>query len=261
VVPNLLERGDRLILTGFEGLGKSLLISQMALCVAGGVHPFTGDPIKELDGGTQRVVIADVENPRRQLRRRLARIAVTVDEIRCRHGLPRVDWSDAVHLVIRPEGMDLAKPQEAARLESACTSLAPDLLVAGPLYKLTGWNTHEEEGALNLLSVLDHLRVRHNCALISEHHAGHAQNGQTQSTRPIGSSVLLRWPEFGLGLRPHPDGNPEQEHPSWVQVRRWRGAREERDWPQELLHGHRGWLPWKPNDEYFDQVAAPTQRV
>ena len=41
VVPGLLERGDRLILTGAEGLGKSVLMRQLAVCAAAGVHPFT----------------------------------------------------------------------------------------------------------------------------------------------------------------------------------------------------------------------------
>lgn len=257
VVPNLLECGDRLILSGFEGTGKSVLVAQLALTVAGGIHPFTGDPLGGLDGGTRRVLVLDVENTRSQLRRRLRQMATVIDQVRRGHGLDPVDWHDAVRTIIRPDGVDLAKPAEVARLEASCSAMAPDLLLAGPLYKLTGWNTHEEEGALKLLQTLDRIRVRHNLALIAEHHAGHAQAGQARSTRPIGSSVFLRWPEFGLGIVRHPDSNPDEEHPSWVQVRRWRGSREERDWPRELRHGGRGRLPWSPTDEYFDTVAHP----
>jgi replicative DNA helicase len=254
LVPNLLERGDRLILTGGEGGGKSTLVAQLAGCIAGGIHPFTTDPI--LNGETHRVLIVDVENTRRQLRRRLRWVVAKVDETRRMHGLDPVDWSQALRVVIRPEGVDLTKPAEVAQLEQACAATAPDLLVAGPLYKMTGYNTHEEEGALALLRTLDRLRVRHNCALISEHHMGHAQAGQQRSTRPIGSSVLLRWPEFGLGLARHPDGKDDEEHPSWVQVKRWRGSREERDWPRELQHGTV--LPWIPTPEYW---AQPTGRM
>jgi hypothetical protein len=261
VVPNLLERGDRLIITGWEGTGKSEAVVQLALAVAGGIHPFTADPIKELDGGTQRVLIVDVENTRRQLRRRLGRVAAIVDHIRRGHGLDPVDWRTAVKVVIRPDGVDLSRPAESAHLAARCAEMAPDLLVAGPLYKMTGWNTHEEEGALKLLQTLDRLRVKHNCAVISEHHTPHPQNGQARSTRPIGSSVMLRWPEFGLGIVKHPDGNPDEEHPSWVQVRRWRGGREVREWPWELRHGGEGRLPWVPTEEYWDQVAKPTRRV
>nr|DAN96755.1 MAG TPA: replisome organizer [Caudoviricetes sp.] len=39
-----------------------------------------------------------------------------------------------------------------------------------------------------------------------EHHSPHAAPGMTQrSVRPIGSSLWLRWPEFGMGIRPRPD--------------------------------------------------------
>lgn len=254
VVPGLLERGDRLILTGHEGLGKSTLVAQLALTIAGGIHPFTGVPLSD-DGATQRVLILDVENTRRQLRRRLGRMAAVVDNARRGHGLDPVDWKEAVEIIIRPDGVDLSKPREISSLDGKCAEIAPELLVAGPLYKMTGYNTHEEEGALKLLQTLDGIRVRHNLALISEHHTPHAQAGQARSTRPIGSSTFLRWPEFGLGLARHPDGDPEQEYPSWVQVRRWRGSREERDWPHELRHGGRDRLPWVPTEEYFERLA------
>jgi hypothetical protein len=40
IVPGLIERGDRLMLTGFEGLGKSMLTRQLAVTMAAGLHPF-----------------------------------------------------------------------------------------------------------------------------------------------------------------------------------------------------------------------------
>jgi hypothetical protein len=255
VVPGLLERGDRLILSGFEGTGKSVFVAQLALGIGGGIHPFTGDPIRP-GGATQRVLIVDVENTRKQLRRRLGRMAAIVDHIRRGHGLGPVDWREAVKVIIRPDGVDLGRPAEFARLDAECSRAAPDLVVAGPLYKLTGWNTHEEEGALKLLQTLDRIRIKHDCALVAEHHAGHAQSGQVRSTRPIGSSVFLRWPEFGLGIVRHPDADPTEEHPAWVQVRRWRGSREDRAWPTELRHGGPGRLPWIPTAAYWGRLPV-----
>jgi hypothetical protein len=255
VVPGLLERGDRLILSGFEGTGKSVFVAQLALSIAGGIHPFTGDPILP-DGGTQQVLIVDVENTRRQLRRRLGRMAAMVDHTRRGHGLGPANWRQVVKVIIRPDGVDLGRAAEFTRLDAECSRVGPDLVVAGPLYKLTGWNTHEEEGALKLLQTLDRIRIKHDCALIAEHHSGHAQGGQVRSTRPIGSSVFLRWPEFGLGIVRHPDADPTEEHPSWVQVRRWRGSREERAWPRELRHGGPDRLPWIPTAEYWAHLPV-----
>ena len=50
VIPGLLERGDRLIWTGFEGLGKSVVVRQLAVCAAAGVHPFTREPDRPRSG-------------------------------------------------------------------------------------------------------------------------------------------------------------------------------------------------------------------
>ena len=251
LVPGLLERRDRLILTGFEGHGKSYLIAQIGLCVAAGLHPFTGDPIPGLDGGTLRTLVFDCENSRGQLRRRYRRIAGQVDEFRQRHGLDPADWKSIVRIVSRPEGVDLSTPRELARIEQACSTVAPDLLVCGPLYKMSSVDIRDEQAAQTLTMTLDGLRVRHGFTLLMEGHAGHAKTGEgSRGVRPIGSSLFLRWPEFGFGIRPDAD-HAHEEHPTVVDMVAWRGSRDERDWPRALLHGHS--LPWRPTPDYWDR--------
>ncbi len=39
VIPALLRRGDRLLITAGEGDGKSVLCAQIAVCAAAGLHP------------------------------------------------------------------------------------------------------------------------------------------------------------------------------------------------------------------------------
>ena len=43
VIPGLFERGDRLILTGYEGLGKTTWLRQIGICAAAGLNPVTLD--------------------------------------------------------------------------------------------------------------------------------------------------------------------------------------------------------------------------
>ncbi len=66
LVPGLLERQDRVILTGPEGGGKSTLLRQMAVQFASGIHPFGGDLFEPL-----RVLLLDLENSSRQVHRGL----------------------------------------------------------------------------------------------------------------------------------------------------------------------------------------------
>lgn len=250
LVPGLLERTDRLILTGFEGTGKSYLLAQFALCVAAGLHPFTGEPLPD---GEYRTLVFDCENSKKQMRRRYRRIAAQVDQLRGKYDMPPVDWSTAVRIVSRPEGVALTEPRELARIEQNVALTAPDLVVAGPLYKMSKLNVQEEQAAKELCDTLDMLRVRHQFTLIAEAHAGHANDGGgNRRVRPIGSSLFLRWPEFGFGIAPHRDSAAE-EHPSLVEVKHWRGARDERHWPRLLRHGQH--LPWEPTSDYWQMVA------
>lgn len=255
LVPGLLERMDRLIITGFEGLGKSMIVAQFALCIAGGLHPFTGAPIFIDDQPAEyRTLIFDCENSTRQMRRRYRRIADQVDHIRNLNGMRPVIWRQAVRIVSRPEGVSLADPRELTRLDQNIALSAPDLVVGGPLYKMTDQDIKDEQAAKALTVTLDELRVRHKFTLITEAHAGHSNDGGGQRrVRPIGSSLFLRWPEFGFGIAPHPDC-ADDEHPSMVVVKHWRGSREERDWPSVLKHGES--LPWEPVSSYFSKDTA-----
>jgi replicative DNA helicase len=80
-----------------------------------------------------------------------------------------------------------------------------------------------------------------------EAHAPHAGPMGPRSLRPAGSSLWLRWPEFGYGLRRVEHEQSAQEGRACRLVP-WRGARDARDWPLFLRAGDpaTGEWPWKP---------------
>jgi replicative DNA helicase len=250
LVPGLLERMERWILTGTEGTGKSVLIAQFVCCLAAGLHPFTGDP---LDGGSLRVLVLDCENPMPASRRRYRWMVQQISALRDSHMLAPFDWpKHQMHVDLRPGGVDLLAPRDVSWLEHAVNSTAPDVVAIGPLYRLHRSNPNDEQAARDLVAVLDGIRERYGVAIITEAHAGHAEDAaHTRKVRPSGSSLWLRWPEFGYGLR-RSKADPGNEHPERVDVVAWRGSREERQWPRELQHSHT--LPWTPaNGDYYDQ--------
>lgn len=250
LVPGLLERMERWILTGTEGTGKSVLIAQFVCCLAAGLHPFTGEP---LQGGSLRVLVLDCENPRPASRRRYRWMVDQIGSLRDSHMLAPFDWpKHQMHVDLRPGGVDLLSGPDVAWLEHAVNSTAPDVLAIGPLYRLHRSNPNDEQAARDLVATLDGIRERYGVAIITEAHAGHAEDAaHTRKVRPSGSSLWLRWPEFGYGLR-RSKSDPGNEHPERVDVVAWRGSREERHWPRELQHSHV--LPWMPaNGDYYDQ--------
>lgn len=240
LVPGLWERMDRVMITAFEGCGKSTLLRQFALCIAGGVHPFTGEIVNR---GGSRVLVLDYENSRRQVRRKFQQARGYIDFLREQAALPPVDWREQLRLEITPEGVDLANIQQYARLEQKIAAAAPDLVVAGPVYRMSKLDIKDDQAAKTMCDALDRLRVKYRFCLILEAHVGHVGESQGgRKVRPFGSSLFLRWPEFGFGLRGFGDA-VGKEHPDVVELVAWRGSREERAWPSLLKHS-RDTLPW-----------------
>jgi 5S rRNA maturation endonuclease (ribonuclease M5) len=232
VVPGLLERGDRLIWTGFEGLGKSMFIRQLAVTVAAGLHPFL---FAQCD--PKRVLLIDCENSERQSRRKFRPLAAA--SIKHRRRVP----DGGLRLIHRPEGMDLTRRDDQAWLMERVTAHRPDLLMIGPFYRLHAANINEETAARTTVAALDMARTAVDCALVVEAHAGHGEHGKNRSVRPLGSSLLLRWPEFGYGITP--DGEPDADRKvRRVEVKPWRGDRDERQWPQRLIWGSERASEW-----------------
>jgi hypothetical protein len=244
IVPELLERGDRIIFTGFEGLGKSMATRQMAVAIAAGVHPFFTHKSIE----PHRVLVIDCENSERQGRRKYRQIAEVTERRGCRpkHGMLR--------LIHRPEGIDLTKAEYAEWLMERVTAHKPDVLFIGPFYRLHDDDIKDEVAARRVVTVLDAARTAVDCAMIIEAHAGHGEQGKNRSVRPVGSSLLLRWPEFGFGIAPCKDPGPGQPAMD-VEVRHWRGQRDVRRWPSYLTWGDPGDWPWKVS------LGPPTKPV
>ena len=238
VVPGLLERGDRLILTGSEGLGKSVLQRQIAVCAAAGVHPFTHRKVAPV-----RVLLVDCENGPVKLRRALR--PLVHQAMRFGH-----DPSERMFLEAVPEGLDLTKAEDEMWLTRTVAAIAPDLLLTGPIYRLHAANPNDEEPARTVTRVLDRCRAVSNCAVVTEAHAGHGYGQGERPVRPTGTSLWLRWPEFGYGLRASNDFDIKQRVVDFVP---WRGDREERAWPKRIRAGgdwpwvedHGGVTPWE----------------
>ena len=228
VIPGLLERRDRLMLTGEEGLGKSYLLRQIAIMAAAGLDPFDmGKRIPPV-----RVTIIDCENTARQVRRKVRPV---VDFAR-RYG---TTGGHPVNLLCSPR-IDITRDKDLARIHYELDATQPDLLIIGPLYRLVPRALQTDDEAAPVLAALDTIRER-GVSLLIEAHAGHAiGKGGHRDLRPRGSSALLGWPEFGYGMRTVAQG--------YADLIPWRGDRDERQWPTRVRHDDQGirWIPVDP---------------
>lgn len=240
VIPGLFERGDRLILTGYEGLGKTTWLRQIGICAAAGLNPVTLEPLDR----QIRVLFVDVENSERQWRRETRGVAVSAE--RGGIGSPR----DYVH-VHTGARMDLRKDRDLGLVHRLVDQYQPEILVIGPLYRLTPNGINNDEEAAPLIAALDTLRDR-GLVLAMEAHAPKGSMGE-RNLAPRGSAALMGWPEFGFGLAPQ--DKDETGRIQTAEVVRWRGDRDRgRQWPKMLWAG--GPFPWTA-----DEVSNSTRQA
>lgn len=243
VIPGLLEAGDRLMLTGTEGAGKSALSRQIGVMAAAGVHPFTDAMMPPI-----KAVYVDCENKAAQVRRQVRPLVQWLGD----HAPGGTDPLQRVSFDFTGR-IDITRDRDLAAIHRLLDAWQPDLLVIGPLYRMTNKALQNDDDAAPFLVALDTIMER-GVALIIEAHAGHGTEGQagkgSRALRPRGSSSLLGWPEFGLGLR-------AQKGTPYADLEPWRGGREQRNWPTRMVRaaGNR-WMETSP-DGWGDPPPPP----
>jgi hypothetical protein len=269
VIPGLLAKANRIIITAPEGYGKSTLLRQIACCVAVGLHPFKAT----LAQRPRRVYCLDAENPEdinTEEYRLLYKALEVLDAIPGR-GMLTIDE--------RGPFIDLLNPREAASVYQRIEQLQPEMITVGPLYKLFDEDPNLEGPAKKLSGVLDRMRAICGSALITEAHSPHNDAGAPPVLRPYGASLWRRWPEFGYCLHsvvgPEPTqpkaGSPTKEFTAYKEARTewdaaqavgaskftpWRGDRgRNREWPKRLQYGRV--LPWvEPGSDFAQPLVA-----
>lgn len=237
IIPNLLEKGDRLIVTGQEGMGKTLWLRQFGITAASGIHPTTWEPLDR----AVKILYVDVENSEKQWRRETQHIA----QLSADKGLEPPHENIHVHCGGR---MNLTRDRDLGLVHKLVDEHDPDILFIGPIYRLAPSVNNDEE-ASPLIAALDTLRDR-GLAMLMEAHIPKSQdtNGK-RNLAPRGSAALMGWPEFGLGLAASDDKFGADVIP-------WRGHRDKnRLWPTKLWTGTRNSYPWVP-----DNVADRTRQ-
>lgn len=237
VVPGYLNRGDRLVVTGGEGMGKSTFLRQIAIMTACGVNFVTGRSIPP-----KRVLVVDSENDKDSW---LEAAEETIDTAKQMglHPQGRLDLRF-------PGRMNVTSPGDLARLHRRLQQHQPDLLLIGPLYKLSPRGINNDDDAAPLITALDSIRDR-GISICMETHMGHTKSSAgDRDVRPRGSAALLGWPEFGKGFAPARDPEVVQHLPQndplaileWIP---WRGDRHRRNWPRHWIRGGGKW-PFTP---------------
>lgn len=222
IIPGMLAEANVVVLVGPEGHGKSTLMRQMAVQCAAGIIPFRGGTMEPL-----RVMFIDAEVPERQ---------------------QQTDWSKLAGLAARHTGEmipddrlmlfsewrnepDLLTPDGQAWLHERIAAIRPQVVFMGPVQNLVGRDTKDDEVVRKFKHAVNTGRSICGSAFVIEHHAPHRQPGDKErQMRPYGSSLFMKWPDFGYGLKPteeesvydlYPFRRPRVRSRAWVDRVRW----------------------------------------
>jgi Bifunctional DNA primase/polymerase, N-terminal/AAA domain/Primase C terminal 1 (PriCT-1) len=185
----LLVRGQRLILGGHTGEGKTTLALQLVRAAVEG-----SEALDWQGSGELRALIIDAEQGLKTIKRRLAEAGLADSE--------HVDY------VRVPDGLELdSDERHVAEVERLLTEGGYGLVVADPLYKLHTGDSNAEREAVDLMRRFDAWRERYRFALLLPVHCRKPQPGTKFSIHDLfGSSAYVRGAEVVLGLQRAGDG-------------------------------------------------------
>jgi len=229
VIPGQMRRGWRAVVVAGEGVGKSTLLKQIAICASQGLHPMVpGEAIEPI-----RALIVDLENPDEAIDEQIQLILPKVWR-----ALPDENWRPENLAMLKERGgLNLRRRRDRGTLEAVLAHFQPDLVVAGPAYKMYEKDSGErghEDGVTEIMATWIKLIERYGFALMIEHHAPMASGDRGRTIRPADTMMWLRWPEFGISLT---KSRKKDDPPETYTFGRHRGDRVKAVWPLKMLKG------------------------
>ena len=182
----LVVRGQRVVLGGHTGEGKTTMVLAITRAVVG------GEEFLDWGGrGGCRALVLDAEQGLKTIKRRLRESGL--------------EDSDAVDYVRVPDGLSLdSDAHHVAEVERVLKAGEYGLVIADPLYKLHAGDSNDERAAVDLMRRFDAWRERYRFAFLLPVHCRKPINGNgvTFSIHELfGSSGYVRGAEVVLGLQ------------------------------------------------------------
>jgi hypothetical protein len=211
---------------------NSMMLRQMAYCLAAGLHPWTFAKIEPV-----RVLLADCENDGDELIPTMRRLDALIAKY-------AGDGAARPSLFSAPYGLDLRSRRDRGEFESVLEDCRPQLIIGGPVYKIMPRRESEDVDthALAFGHLFDSFRKRWGCALMIEHHAPTGRQGETRELRSKGGQQWAAWPEVTVSLtaKTTPDGL------AYFQVGFPHPTRGKFRWPKRFDRGEDHDWPWVP---------------
>lgn len=181
----LLRRGQRVIVGGATGHGKTTLCLQLISCAAYGERF-----VKWMGRGNVRCLILDLEQGERSIAKRIAEV--------------RLDQRNGnVQIENIPEGLELDQSiEQRAAVEDCLAGGAWDVVMLDPAYQLVAEEPDDDTKAKMLIRLIDGWRAKYGfCLIVPMHLRKLSVPGQRLTISDIhGRSIVTRNAEVILGV-------------------------------------------------------------
>lgn len=182
VVGELFARGQRVMMIGHSGHGKSSLINQViGLAIKGGKFLDTW----EAPGGA-RVLLIQADQG----------VTSTKFDI---HEMKLTESAD-LDILYAYQGLTLEDPECRAEVESSIEAGNYSMIVCDALYKLTELDENANAEMGRLMKVFDAWKTRFNCCVVVHHHARKPGKDSRAAHSYSGGTTLVRGTEVELNL-------------------------------------------------------------
>jgi hypothetical protein len=184
----LLVRGQRLVLGGHTGEGKTTLALALVRAIV------LDEPFLDWTGSGGRALVVDAEQGLKTIKRRLHEAGLAESEL--------VDY------VRVPDGLELdSDERHVTEVERVLEAGRYAVVIADPLYKLHSGDSNAEREAVDLMKRFDRWRETFRFALVLPVHCRKPVPGTKFSIHDLfGSSAYVRGAEVVLGLQRVGDG-------------------------------------------------------
>ena len=189
IVDGMIEECEAIAIVGSAKAGKSFIALQLALCIAAGI-PFLGHDVHQ-----RRVLIANLEVSEGQYKRRLRRMAETLQvDLAALRG-----WLTIQNL--KKSGTNWET------LRADADSVEADVVMVDPFYQIFDGEETDELAVQEAIQSMRRLQAADK-TLITVFHSPKGINGERNAIDMIsGSSRLARYPESILLLLNHAEAN------------------------------------------------------
>lgn len=189
IVEGLIEECEAIAIVGSAKAGKSFIALQLALCIAAGI-PFLGHEVHQ-----RRVLIANLEVSEGQYKRRLRRMAETL----------QVDLA-ALHGQLTIQNLKKSGTNWET-LRADADSVEADVVMVDPFYQIFEGEETDELAVQDAIQRMRRLQAADK-TLITVFHSPKGINGERNAIDMIsGSSRLARYPESIMLLLNHAEAN------------------------------------------------------